>query len=593
MPKEEVRWNLDDVLPIKKFDALYREAEERLKQYELFYANISPEMPGLGFRALIEFDEKTSEKVSRLLDMPLLMEAADQKSTTAKLLKSKAEDFAVKCANISRKLGHWLQGKPVDGIKTLDDRNAERLFSAVPDLKYVLRHARESAKYTLSEREERIATEKDVTGIGVLMCLRELIETEFKYKFKPKGKKEQIIETESEVVKYTYSSNPAEREAASVALLTKFKENLDKFFMMYQAVVKDWGYSAEMRGFKSPIAVRNHANHVPDEAVEALLETCRENKDVYKSYFRFKAKELGMKKLRRCDIYAPLKITKPESIPYDNAVKIVLQTYGSFGKSFGEKAREIIIKRHIDSHPRLNKRGGAFCSTVTPSIAPYVLLNYTNRFRDVSTLAHELGHGIHSLYARHHSTSSQHANLPLCETASTLGEMVVFEKLLEKAKDDRQRKAMLADKMADSYATIMRQSYFIEFEIKAHEIIKKGITAEELSEEYLKTLKEQFGDSVVINPLYKYEWARISHIFESPFYCYAYNFGELLSMSLFARYKKEGSSFVPAIEKVLAYGGSESPDKVLKEIGVDMRSKRFWQGGFDIVKEWQKRLESY
>ena len=532
MQKEEVRWNLDDILPIKKFDALYKDAEEALKQYELFYANISPEMPELGFKALIDFDEKMSEKISRLLDVPLLMESADQKSATAKLLKSKAENFAVRCANVSRKMGHWIQGKPVENIKTLDNSNAERLFNAVPDLKYVLWRTRESAKYTLSEREERISTEKHITGLSVLMDLRELIETEFKYTFKPKGKKEQIIETESEVVKYSYSSNPAEREAASIALLTKFKENLDKFYMMYQAVVKDWGYSAEMRGFKSPIAVRNHANHVPDEAVEALLETCRENKDIYKSYFRFKAKELGMKKLRRCDIYAPLKIAKPESIPYNNAVKIVLQTYDSFGKGFGEKANEIITRRHIDSHPRLNKRGGAFCSTVAPSIAPYILLNYTNRFRDVSTLAHELGHGIHALYARHHSTSAQHANLPLCETASTLGEMVVFEKLLEKAKDDKQRKAMLADKMADSYATIMRQSYFIEFEIKAHDIIKKGITAEELSEEYMKNLKEQFGDSVVINPLYRYEWARISHIFESPFYCYAYNFGELLSMYL-------------------------------------------------------------
>ena len=246
MQKEEVRWNLDDILPIKKFDALYKDAEEALKQYELFYANISPEMPELGFKALIDFDEKMSEKISRLLDMPLLMESADQKSATAKLLKSKAENFAVRCANVSRKMGHWIQGKPVEGIKTLDNSNAERLFNAVPDLKYVLWHARESAKYTLSEREERISTEKHITGLSVLMDLRELIETEFKH-FQAKGKKEQIIETESEVVKYSYSSNPAEREAASIALLTKFKENLDKFYMMYQAVVKDWGYSAEMR----------------------------------------------------------------------------------------------------------------------------------------------------------------------------------------------------------------------------------------------------------------------------------------------------------------------------------------------------------
>ncbi|MDI6737705.1 MAG: M3 family oligoendopeptidase [Nanoarchaeota archaeon] len=593
MPKEEMRWNLDDVLPIKKFDLLYRETEEKLKEYEFFYANISPEMPEQGFKALIDFDEKMSEKLNRLMDMPLLMEAADQKSAEAKLLKSRAENLTIKRANIARKLGLWIQGKPVENIKTLDDRNAERLFNAVLDLRYVLRHARESAKYTLNEREERIATEKDVTGISVVLNLRELIETEFKYRFKPKGKKERIIDIEADVLKYAYSKNPAEREAASVALLSKFKENLDKFFMMYQAVVKDWHYSAEMRGFKSAIAIRNHANHVPDEAVEALLAVCRENRDVYQKYFRFKAKELGMKKLRRCDLYAPLNIAKREEIPYNKGVKIVLDTYDNFAKGFGEKARVIISRKHIDSHPRLNKRGGAFCSTVAPAIAPYVMLNYTNRFRDVSTLAHELGHGIHSLYANRHSISSHHANLPLSETASTLGEMIVFEKLLEMAKNDRERKAMLADKMADSYATIMRQAYFVEFEILAHNEIMKGITSEQLSDIYLSTLKEQFGDSVSLGPLYRYEWSRIPHIFETPFYCYAYNFGELLSLALFARYKKEGSSFVPRVEKVLAYGGSENPDKVLKEIGVDMSSRKFWQGSFEIVKEWQKRLEKF
>lgn len=593
MPKKEVRWNLDDVLPIKKFDLLYREIEEKLKEYEFFYANISPDMSEAGFKALIDFDEKMSEKLCRLMDMPLLMEAADQKSAEAKLMKSKAENLTIKHANIARKLGLWIQGKPVEGIKTLDDRNAERLFNAVTDLRYVLRHARESAKYTLSEREERISTEKDVTGISVVLNLRELIETEFKYRFKPKGKKERIIDIEADVLKYAYSKIPAEREAASVALLSKFKENLDKFFMMYQAVVKDWHYSAEMRGFKSAIAIRNHANHVPDEAVEALLAVCSENKEIYQRYFRFKAKELGMKQLRRYDLYAPLNIAKTEEIPYNKGVKIVLDTYDNFAKGFGEKARVIINKKHIDSHPRLNKRGGAFCSTVAPSIAPYVLLNYTNRFRDVSTLAHELGHGIHSLYSNRHSISSHHANLPLSETASTLGEMIVFEKLLEMAKNDKERKAMLADKMADSYATIMRQAYFVEFEIAAHKEIIKGITAEQLSDIYLSTLKEQFGSAVSLDPLYRYEWSRIPHIFETPFYCYAYNFGELLSLALFARYKKEGSSFVPKVEKVLAYGGSENPDKVLKEIGVDMSSRKFWQGSFEIVKEWQKRLEKY
>lgn len=593
MAKEEMRWNLDDALPVKRFDALFAEIKADLTKYNAFYAKLGPEMGKEDFRAVIMFDEDVSKKLCRLLDMPLLMESADQKSETAKLLKSRAEDITMEHSNISRKLGHWLQGKEIKGKKQLDDKNAERLFSALPDMEYVLHYARESAKYTLTENEERIAAEKSMTGIKVVLDLRELMETEFAFMFRPKGKKPKLIKTAPELVKYVYSKKPEEREAAATALLNKYKENLDKFFMAYQAAVKDWGYEYNMRGYKSPIAVRNHANHVPDKAVEVLLDVCRANKDIYQRYFKFKAKELGMKKLRRYDLYAPLNIAKEQKIPYKEGVRIVLDTFDTFAKGFGDKAREIINKKHIDSHPRQNKRGGAFCSGVVPEIAPYILLNYTGTDRDVSTMAHELGHGIHFLYARRLPLSSQHANLPLCETASTLAEMIVFEKLLEKAKNDKIRKAMLSDKMAESYATILRQAYFVMFEIAAHEAIKKGMTAEQLSGLYFKNLKEQFGDSVDIAPIFRYEWLRIIHIFESPFYCYAYNFGELLSMALFARYKKEGKSFVQKIEKALAYGGSKNPDEVLKEIGVDMRSSQFWEGSFGIVKGWQRRLESY
>lgn len=593
MTKEEVRWNLDDILPIKKFDALYREAERDINKYDFFLPKFSPDMNRDEFVAFMKFDEKIVEKLARLGGMPYLWESTNQKSQEAKLLKSKAEDLLLRFSNKTRKIILWLQGKEVQGMQKLDDKNAERLFKTLPALHYGMMYARKLAKHTLLENEEKIVTEKDMTGAGVLVELRELIETEFHYKLKLKGKKEKILKTSSDVIVYIYSKDPEEREAASKALLEKYRENIDKFFMVYQAIVKDWRYDYERRGYQSAIQVRNIANDIPDKTIEVLLDVCKENRDVYHRYFRFKAKEMGMKKLRRSDIYAPLKTAKDEKIQFNASKKIVLETFDSFAKGFGEKARQIINARHIDSHPRENKRGGAFCLTLAPSIIPYVLLNHTNKARDVSTIAHELGHGIHSLYAAHLPMAAQHANLPLSETASTLGEMIVFEKLLEMAKNDGERKAMLADKMADSFATILRQAYFVKFEILAHEAIKKGVTAGQLSDIYLETLKEEFGDSIELDPLFKYEWARIPHMVATPFYCYAYNFGELLSMSLFARYKKEGSAFIPAIEKVLAYGGSESPDKVLKEIGVDMRSKRFWQGGFDIVKEWQKRLERY
>jgi oligoendopeptidase F len=182
--------------------------------------------------------------------------------------------------------------------------------------------------------------------------------------------------------------------------------------------------------------------------------------------------------------------------------------------------------------------------------------------------------------------------LPLAETASTLGEMMLFEKILSETKDANTKKQLLSDKLADSYATVCRQNFIVKFEIAAHEAIQKGIEESELSQMWLDNLKEQFGDSVEIDDMFRYEWSYIPHIIHSPFYCYAYNFGELLSMALYAKYKQEGESFVPKIEAILAAGGSQDPKQVLANVGIDMGSADFWQGSFELIKAWQKELET-
>ena len=197
------------------------------------------------------------------------------------------------------------------------------------------------------------------------------------------------------------------------------------------------------------------------------------------------------------------------------------------------------------------------------------------------------------MYAADHSISVQSAPLPLAETASTLCEMIVFDKLFEEAESDDVRKAMLAGKIDDAYGTIMRQAYFVIFEKKAHEAIAKGTTPEELSELYFSTLEEQFGDSLELDPVFKNEWAYIPHMVHTPFYCYAYSFGDLLSLALYGMYKEQGEEFVPKIERILAHGGSEDPQKILEEVGIDMCSKEFWQKSFDVIAEMQDRLEQY
>jgi len=587
-------WKLEDIVTVQGFDALHAEVEKDIERIGEFHAKLSPQMTAEDFRAYVAFDNAAGEKISRLGHLPHLMESTDQNSQEAKLLQSRFEELQLKAANASRPLSHWLIGKEVEGKERLDDENAARLFSAVPPMQYSLQRGRQMAKHELSMPEEKIIAEKDMNGMDVLTSLRDFIATEFSFKFKPKGaEEEKIIKTESEIRSFVHSPDANVREEAYRSMNAKYGENLMKFFMVYQAVVKDWVTEAKNRGFSSPISRRNHRNNVPDRAIETLLEVCSQNTGIFQRYFRFKAKELGMEKLRRCDIYAPLEKQEAEKTSYEDAVKMVLETLGNFSESFAEKARQILDAGHVDVYPKEAKRSGAFCSTVAPSIVPYVLLNFTGKPRDVATLAHELGHGIHSLYAAHLPISVQQAPLPLAETASTFSELLMFERMFKEAKDDNARKTMLVEKISDSFATTIRQNYFVKFELEAHKTIPAGVTPDRLCEMYFNTLKEQFGDAVDVDPSFKVEWASIPHIVHVPFYCYAYSFGDLLSTALFAMYKNDGKAFVPKMEKILAYGGSQEPEKILQEVGIDMCSRDFWQGGFDVVSKWQEQLEAY
>jgi oligoendopeptidase F len=256
-----------------------------------------------------------------------------------------------------------------------------------------------------------------------------------------------------------------------------------------------------------------------------------------------------------------------------------------------EYAKKVFSEKHVDSSVRTGKRDGAFCSTLTPKITPYVLLNFTGKSRDMFTLAHELGHAVHSQSAQDMSILVQDAPLPLAETASTFSELLLFDNLSEKITDD-EKKIMLSEKIDDLYATIIRQSFFTMFEVDVHQQIGKGTTIDEISKTYLQNLKEQFGNSVILSEDFAIEWSSIPHFYHTPFYCYAYSFGNLLALSLFQRYKKEGRDFVPSYIKILAAGGSKKPEKILAEHGLDIKSPKFWQEGFDYVESQVKALSA-
>jgi oligoendopeptidase F len=228
---------------------------------------------------------------------------------------------------------------------------------------------------------------------------------------------------------------------------------------------------------------------------------------------------------------------------------------------------------------------------VEPALTPWVLVNYQGRADDVATLAHELGHAIHAMLASHHSLFTFHSSLPLAETASTFGEMMLLDRLLAEEKDPAVRRDMLFRQVDDAYMVIMRQAFFAIFERQAHEMVAKNATVNELAEAYRANMDEQFGDSLEIADEFKWEWVVVPHFYSTPFYVYAYAFGQLLVLALYQQYKAEGEAFKPRYLKILAAGGSEAPMKILSEAGIDIHSAAFWQGGFDIISRLVDQLE--
>jgi len=252
----------------------------------------------------------------------------------------------------------------------------------------------------------------------------------------------------------------------------------------------------------------------------------------------------------------------------------------------------VFDENHLDSEIRTGKRDGAFCYTVNPELTPWVMINYNGSARDIATLAHELGHAIHAMLADRQSVLTQQAALPLAETASVFAEMQLTDQLLKRESDPSVRRELLANALDDAYITVMRQAFFTLFEKDAHAMINDDCTVDDLTETYINNLKEHFGNAVDLAvDDFKFEWLYIPHFFHTPFYTYAYSFGQLLVLALYQQYRVEGESFIPRYLKILSYGGSESPMKILNEAGLDVASAAFWQGGFDVLDNMINELE--
>jgi oligoendopeptidase F len=579
------RWDLNDLFPGLDSDR-YREAGEAIEQalqgFEAERPRLTDDLTPAGLFEILQRYEALVRQMSRYIGFAYLRFAEDTQDPLAQTMRGRADQLGAEVGNRTLFFTLWW--------KALPEARAEALLAGSGDYRQWLLNLRRQAPFTLSEPEERIINLKDVTGRHALVGLYDTLTNRYTFEIRVDGETRRLTRGELEV--YRYSPDAELRAASYRELLQVYAGESHVLGQLYQSLVRDWrNENVDLRRFASPIAVRNLGNDLPDEVVETLLDVCRQKSEIFRRFFRLKAGWLGLDRLRRYDLYAP--VGEAERLfPFDEAVQEVLAAFEAFDPQAARLARQVLDERHYDGEVRPGKRAGAFCATIEPSLTPWVLQSYQGQPRDVATLAHELGHAIHASLAAEHTALTQDATLPLAETASTFGEMLLIDRLLAQDPEPDVRRALLVRQMDDNYATILRQAYFAVFEKEAHGRIAAGAQVDELSDLYLETLREQFGESIELSDDFRAEWLAIPHIYHTPFYVYAYAFGQLLVLSLYQQYREEGSAFVPRYLDLLRAGGSDSPIGTLDKAGIDVRQRSFWEKGFAVLEDAVEALKT-
>ena len=578
-------WDLSDLIPASsgpEMEAVIGELEQEAEAFASYRDDLDPAMDAEMFASIVKSVERIYYLTMKLYGYSTLWRAEQTSNQEALAFRSRIDGLRADIQNRTLFFELWW--------KSVDAENADRLLAASGDTRYYLESLRRMAPYTKSEAEERIINTKDVHGVRALNALYDMITNDLTFDVTIDGETKTL--THPELAVYVRDPNPDNRAAAYQALHGTFAEHANVLGQIYSHIVGDWNdENVKLRGMSKPISYRNLRNDLPDEVVDALLESCRKNATVFHRYFRLKAGWLGLDRLRRYDVYAPID-TKTREVSFEEAVEWTFDSMAGFSSEMAEMAERVLASNHLHAKVQRGKDSGAFCYGVVPDLTPWVLVNFTGRMDNAMTLAHELGHAVHSMLASDHSVLTFHSSLPMAETASNFAEILLLKRMLRMEPDADVRRGLLAEFVDGSFASILRQAYFVLFEREAHALIGgEGATVDQLAERYMENLKEQFGDSVELADEFRWEWVGVPHIYEVPFYCYAYAFGLLLVLGLYRQYEQEGETFVPKYLKILEYGGSKAPIEILDEAGFDVRTEAFWQGAFDVIGEMVDDLE--
>lgn len=472
-------------------------------------------------------------------------------------------------------------------LASLSNDVLEEIIKMDGNYEHMIRHIIEKRKHLLSKDAEQVLALTSVSRRDGIAKIHSRLQSSYTFEMELDGEKKTL--TVEEIKALRRSTNGELRKRAMKLFLERFQDDAIVLTEVYNLVIKDYNTESRLRRFPRPISMMNFANEVSDDIVDRLIDVTNEKTEILRKYYDWKSKVLG-EKLTLADIYAPISSKKKE-FSFEEAKDIILESYYAFDEKAGSVVESFFKEERIDLYPRKGKVSGAYCIYATTKLPPYVLTNFTNDMYDVMTLAHELGHGLHGSLSRKQTFFNHDTPLTLAELASVFGEFLVFDNLKNKLSKE-EKMALIASKIEDIFATTFRQNMFTNFEIRAHDLASKNgyVGWDELNNIYHEELERVFGNVVEIPEWYNNEWASIPHIYETPFYVYAYNFAQCLVIALYQEYLEEGKAFVGKYLELLESGGRYSPEKLLEKVGIDLRKEGFWENAFKFVDRLVEEL---
>jgi oligoendopeptidase F len=579
MDVQEVAWDLDPLVDgegPQGADRLLAEADERAARFAEAYAGHVVELDGEGLATAMAELEAIVDLIGRAGSYAMLRFAVDTADPANGALLARVQE---KATAVETKLVFFeLEWAGVD------DARADELLSAegLETTRHHLSTLRRYRPHLLSEPEEKLMTEKALTGRDAWTRLFSEQTSAIRVALPDADESVPLDVALSRLM----APDREVRRTAAEAVTAALEPGLRTRAYIFNTVAQDKAVDDRLRTYPSWIASRNLANEASDESVQALLEAVRSNYDLPQRWYRLKAELLGLDRLADYDRMASV-ADEEVAVDWPDATDLVLRSFHDFSPVLGDLAQRFFDEHWIDAPVRPNKRGGAFCAYTTPTVHPFVMLNYTGRRRDVLVLAHELGHGLHATLARPRGPLEQHTPLTVSETASVFGETLVFRRLLDAADTPKSRLALLAENIEGSIATVFRQTAMNRFEDLVHSARRSEgeLSVERLGELWHESQAEMLGDAVEMTEGYRTWWSYVPHFIGTPGYVYAYAYGQLLALSVYRRFTEEGEGFVPRYLELLSAGGSRSPEELAAIAGLDLEDPSFWTKGLDLVRE--------